>query len=221
MLHLHRQSAALSQAQMAGMLGVTQAYYSMLEAGKRPLTPALATRLATVFRDPRLLPLDDTLQLSPDQLADGLAALGYPGYAHRQNQNELHNPASLLLAALTARPLEARLVEGFTWLLVRYPDLDWDWLVPHAKLRDLQNRLGFLAALARSVAEPYPQHAAAVPKLLAVEQRLEPSRLAREDWFGALTNAEKRWLRQDRPAMAAAWNMLADFKPADVRYVNR
>lgn len=49
-----------------------------------------------------------------------------------------------------------------------------------AKLHDLQNRLGFVVALARQVAErnEQPEKASA---LAVVEAQLEPSRLARED----------------------------------------
>ena len=49
-----------------------------------------------------------------------------------------------------------------------------------AKLHDLQNRLGFVVALARQVAERKEQ-ATTAATLAAVEQQLEPSRLARED----------------------------------------
>jgi hypothetical protein len=35
------------------------------------------------------------------------------------------------------------------WLPLAYPHLNWDWLTANAKLRDRQNRLGFVVVLAR------------------------------------------------------------------------
>ena len=55
-----------------------------------------------------------------------------------------NNPAALLFAALKMRDLERRLSEALPWVVWRYSDLDWEWLVREAKLHDLQNRLGFV-----------------------------------------------------------------------------
>ena len=49
--------------------------------------------------------------------------------------------------------LDARVAEGVPWLVLRYVDIDRSWLTDNAKLRDLQNRLGFAVSLASGVAE--------------------------------------------------------------------
>src|SRR6266849_1862133 len=42
---------------------------------------------------------------------------------------------------------------GFLSLGHRIVDMDWDWLLRNAKLRDRQNRLGFAVSLANELAE--------------------------------------------------------------------
>jgi hypothetical protein len=90
------------------------------------------------------------------------------------------------------------------------PDLDWPWLVRHVKQHDLQNRLGFVITVARQLAERWDDRitAAALGKW---EHVLEPSRLQKEEEFAgaALTDAERRWLRANRSAEAAHWNVLS------------
>ena len=115
----------------------------------------------------------------------------------------MKNPADVLASALARPRLESRLVEALPWLLLRYPDLDADWLVGRARALNLTNRLGFLADLARQVAERKreacaSQHAA--PTVLA--SRLGASRLVTEDTFGqdSLGERERAWLRENRPA---------------------
>ena len=88
-----------------------------------------------------------------------------------------------------------------------------------AKLHDLHNRLGFVVALARQVAERKGQTVTAAT-LAAVEQQLEPSRLVREDTLcrESMTQAERRWLRQRRPAQAQHWNLLTSLVPEHLSY---
>ena len=77
-------------------------------------------------------------------------------------------------------------------------------------MADLQNRLGFVVTLARQLAE---RHADArnIREVATGERELETSRLQREDAFReSLTEAERRWLRANRPAEAAHWNMLTN-----------
>jgi hypothetical protein len=86
-------------------------------------------------------------------LARDAAGLGYPGFAHLRSSNWTpKNPGEVLLAALAQDELEPRLVEALPWMVLRYPDVDWRWVVREAKVRDLQNRLGFVVALARQLA---------------------------------------------------------------------
>lgn len=155
-----------------------------------------------------------------DTLARDLAALGYPGFAHlSQKRRRAKNPAELLLAALAQNSLAARLVEALPWLVLRYWPLDEEWLVREAKVRDLQNRLGFVVTLARRLAEraDEPDKARA---LRALETRLERSRLARQEPLGkaALREPERRWLLKRRPADARRWNLLTDWTVDALRY---
>ena len=86
-------------------------------------------------------------------------------------------------------------VEAFVWVLVAHADLDWAWLVRHAKVDDLQNRLGFLVSLATQFAQRRAQTDAAA-QLTSVRAELERSRLAGKGAFRAtLSDAERRWLR--------------------------
>ena len=110
------------------------------------------------------------------------------------------------------------MTEGLPWLLVTFADLDWDWLVDHAKLANVQNRLGFLVTLARELAEERSE-VGAVNRFLAVEARLEDARLAKEDTLGGtVTEAERRYLRDERPPAAAHWNLLTRLRADDLRY---
>jgi hypothetical protein len=86
-------------------------------------------------------------------LAMDFAALGYSGFAYLKSKRKKKNPGEVLLSALSARCLESRVAEACPWLLLQYPDLDWDSLVSAAKARDLQNRLGLVTCVARRVAE--------------------------------------------------------------------
>src|SRR5580704_1448506 len=87
----------------------------------------------------------------------GLAAFSFPwavvrpGFAYLRNRRPM-NPADLLLRALRASDVDARVVEALPWVLLKYPDLDWAWLLRESKVDDLQNRLGFLVSVARQLA---------------------------------------------------------------------
>ena len=152
-------------------------------------------------------------------LANALGALGYPGFTHFKRSHRV-NPAPLLFAALRMPDLEPRLAEALPWVVWQFPDLNWKWLVTQVKLHDLQNRLGFIVALARQVAERKEQTATAAT-LATVGQQLEPSRLVREDTLcrESMTQAERRWLRQRRPAQAQHWNLLTSLVPEHLSYV--
>jgi hypothetical protein len=66
-------------------------------------------------------------------------------------------------------------------------------------------------ALARQLAERHNQ-TDKVAKLTHVEGALEHARLMREDTYcrDSLTEAEKHWLRERRPAGAQHWNLLTN-----------
>jgi hypothetical protein len=146
--------------------------------------------------------------LKAEEATAALGAVGYPGFAYLRNRRPL-NPADLLLRALRAGDVDARVVEALPWVLLRYVDLDWAWLVREAKVDDLQNRLGFLVSVARQLAELRGE-AGTAKRLAEQEQTLEGSRLQREGAFReSLTDAERRWLHENRPPHAAHWNMLS------------
>ena len=205
-----------TQQQAAERLGVTQAYLSMLEHGRRVLPHSLARRAVEVLHaPPTTLPLPDarlsTLHGS-EKLRSELAGLGYPGFAHLRVRAR-RNPAEILLTALNESDLDTRVAEGLPWVALRYADMDWDWLVQNAKLFDRQNRLGFVTTLAFQLAarstEPHRSR-----KLKEYVGILDRSRLVREETFchDSLTKAERNWLRLNRPPEAKHWNLLTDMK---------
>ena len=96
-------------------------------------------------------------------------------------------------------------------LPVRYPELDWEWLMRNAKMRDRQNRVAFILSLASQVAEKRGDTALA-KGLCDKVNRLERSRFAAEDTLCRehMTQAERKWLRNNRSPAAEPWNLLTD-----------
>lgn len=220
-----RLAKRLSQTQAAQRLGVSQPYLALLESGRRRLTADFTRKAVRLYglspaALPHSSPPDRTHDAdTPGQLVRDLAALGYPGFAYlRSRHGKLKNPANVLLTALAQSDLEARLVEALPWLLLKYADMDRAWLVREAKLRDLQNRLGFVASLARRLAEMANDQTRA-HTLRALEDELDASRLEREDTFKAsVAEAERRWLEQHRPEEAKRWKMLTDWTAETLRH---
>lgn len=203
-----------SQQQAADRLCVTQAYFSMLENGTRAPSGELARKLVRRYGlSPTALPVSKIPRhVSSDFWAAELAALGYPGFAHLRRGTQKVNPATFLLAALAQRNLEARVAEGLPWLLWCYPDMNFDWLVPQARMENLQNRLGFAVTLARLAGHQ--------ENLLPWESTLADSKLEKHDSFcKELTEPERRWLREHSSPEARQWNLLSDLRPATLRYV--
>ena len=209
-----RQRMGCTQQRAARRLGVSLAYLSMVEGNRRRVSLRLLSELLRTYDLPTTaLPVQDTSDgpFDPQELAGVLGALRYPGFAYLRDSAPRLNPGSVLLQALRQPSLEPRLAMALPWLVFEYPDLDWNWLLPHAKFYDLQNRLGFVVTLARRLAERHNQ-LDKVAKLSRVEDSLEHSRLVREDTFcrDALTDAERRWLRDRRPDDAKHWNLLTN-----------
>jgi transcriptional regulator with XRE-family HTH domain len=220
-LRTARQAVGLTQQQAADRLGVSQAYLALMEGDRRPVTDRLKAKMTKLYGfGPVALPLETGGVQSWDStsLAEALASLGYPGFRHLRVTHK-KNPALVLLAAMAASDVEVRVVEALPWLLAEYSDLDWEWLVRESKLRDLQNRLGFLVALARQVAERRGDHSA-TSRLEGVLQMLDRARLVREDTLcqESLSEAERRWLRTERPAEALHWNLLTDLNAQGLPY---
>ena len=103
--------------------------------------------------------------------------------------------------------------------MLRHPDLDWKWLVERAKVHNVQNRLAYVLVLASEKAEDYG-NARMAARLRELVQELEPSRLVREDTLchDSMTEAERRWLREERPPQAQHWNLLTSLSPAQLPY---
>jgi transcriptional regulator with XRE-family HTH domain len=221
-LRLSRKQAGLTQVEAAARLGVSQPYLSQLERGGRTLTPRLARATAKLYRlPPTVLPLPEepSQGVSDDRLVRALAALGYPGYSHVPAGPRV-NPTLLMSQALSEDNLDARVTEALPWVLVRYPDLDWEWLVTRAKLRNVQNRLGFLVGVARDLADRRSDLAAAAARLAEVERALEQSRLVAETTLSreAMPVAEREWLRVNRPPQARHWNVLTSLSADQLPY---
>lgn len=128
----------------------------------------------------------------------------------------------MVLEALIQKNLEVRLAEALPWVVLSYPDLDWPWLIRHAKLLDVQNRLGFVVAVAKSLAGTLAQFQPALEQLSAVEGQLERSRLAREDTLcrESMPAAERRWLERNRSPLARYWNLLTGLTADQLSYAS-
>ena len=163
----------------------------------------------------------DDLQVGwdSDRVADAVANLGYPQFRHLRGGPK-EDPAIVLLAALSAGDLEARVVEALPWLAITFHDrLDWHWLIDQASQRRIQNRLGFIANLGRRVAEQSGNQAAA-RTLGHVEELAGSVRLPDEDTLchASMSGAERRWLQTRRPEEARYWNLLTDLIPEHMDY---
>lgn len=222
-----RKKIGWSQQRAAAELGLSQSYVSMLENGARLLPPEVARRMVHAYKlSPVSLPLPreswDPKAADPDQLAADLAGLGYPGFAYRRKRRSQKNPSEVLLTALASAELEARLFEALPWLVLQYWNMDREWLVHQAKLHDLQNRLGFVVTLAKSVAQKaVPANAERGTALESLESALKHSLLAREEPLGkpTLSEAEQKWLRKYRSKEAREWNLLTNWRSEALRYV--
>ena len=210
-----------TQKQTGARLGLSQSYLSMLERSERPVPQALLPTLFRTYEFPATaLPFRGlAAPLTAQQLAEAVAATGYPGFRYLTPHVRL-NPAELLVNALHQSDLESRLAEALPWLVLTHPELDWHWLLHNIRLRDLQNRLGFVVTLARELAQRRGESENAA-SLAHWEASLERSRLARQDTFchDSITEAERTWLRKMRPRAARHWNLLTDLTSDQLTHV--
>ncbi|MCX6593128.1 MAG: helix-turn-helix transcriptional regulator [Acidobacteria bacterium] len=197
-----RKRNGLTQVAAASLLGVSQPYLSLLEKGARPLTAALRNRMKTDSGQ-------DERRNSDDLFRAQLSGLGYPGFAHVEKSRRKPRPDSLLMAVLAQPDADARVVEALPWLVTASKhQLDFASMVRHAKLQDLQNRLGFLLQVS-GVETP--------GGLLAVRE-LDRARLLREDTlcWDSMPAATREWMRSNRTPLAAHWNVLTRLQAEDV-----
>ncbi len=220
-----RLEADWTQQRLADYLGVTQAYLSLMEKEKRRMTDRVARRVASLFRlPPTLMPASaeagSRLPVTEERVEQGLARLGYPGFAYRKKPGKLQNPGELLLMALSLGDLDPRLAEALPWLLVNFEGLDFQNLVQQAKVKDLQNRLGFTVSLAEQVAESHAAFKRNHGELRKAREALERSRLAREDTYGRKETSDrmKAWLYEHRSPEAEHWNLLTDLRVEHLPY---
>jgi transcriptional regulator with XRE-family HTH domain len=209
-----RERRGWTQLQTGASLRVSQPYLSLMEKGLRPVPERVVKRAVEILQlSPETLPVRTSSRQSFD-LPRSLAALGYPGFAYLRGKKQ--NPASLLVFALSQQDLESRVLEALPWLVMHYPQMDWDWLVREAKLNELQNRMGYVTDLAARKT----QNAATRLHLVKELSRLDRSRLVREETLcqDSMTQAERAWLSENRPAEAKHWNLLTDLSVEHLAY---
>src|ERR1035437_3019716 len=202
-----RTDLGMSQVEAAARLGVSQTLLSLMEKGKRSVTPAVAERAVThLHATPEQLPVSQETRHSDDQLAADLGALGYPGYGYLRSQPR--NPAEVLFDALDRPDLDARLVEALPWLPLRYSNMDWNWLTTQAKVHNRQNRLGFVVALSAKVAKKQGKRDVA-KRLSQVVKTLEEARLAKTDTLCQTSwpPCQRKFAHKQRSVLAAHWKL--------------
>lgn len=69
--------------------------------------------------------------------------------------------------------LEVRLTKALPWVLASYPDADWSWLIDQVKLKDAQNRLGFVVGLAQAFATSLEEFQSGLQPLAQMQAKLE------------------------------------------------
>ncbi len=198
-----REQNNFTQVEAARLLGVSQPYLSLLENGARPLRRGLRDRLNVVLSVVR--PDVGTGYTTDDRLRTQLSALGYPGFAHVQPARPAPEPAVVLLDALSQPTVDARVAEALPWLAREYArTIDWSWLVRQAKLRNLQNRLGFLIQLVNATG-------AGGPATKDARDALEKARLLAESTFcwDSMPGPTRKWMRERRSPEAEHWNVVS------------
>ncbi|MBK9528385.1 MAG: helix-turn-helix transcriptional regulator [Acidobacteria bacterium] len=209
-LSKYRKEKERTQLETAHALGVSQTYLSLLEAGKRPLTEKLVRKAIRFLNSP-----DENTDRSsaPEFKSDlGRSACGSPLAAWVTGASHLKRTGPrtrrFALAALNSPKRDARVVEALPWVVLTFPDMEWASLTKVAKAYDLQNRLGFITEVARSIAS-FRGDGLKGEKLLRCESRLERSLLVREETLcnETMTNAERRWLAVTRPEPAKRWHL--------------
>lgn len=219
-LRQYRQKMALSQAEAARKLGVSQTLLSMMEKGKRSVAREVALSAVQLLAvSPAELPLSGQAGCSEDRLASELGALEYPSFGHLKG--ELRNPAEVLFDAINRPDLDARVVEALPWLPVQFPDMHWDWLVAQAKLHNRQNRLGFVVGLAVRTALLRGQHMVA-RSLNRVLFDLREARLVRSDTLcqESWPPSQRRYAHLKRSKLAAFWNLDTRLTEKDLPYAS-
>jgi hypothetical protein len=149
--------------------------------------------------------------------------LGYPGFQTLftellEDEAAAQDPAVVLLAAVSSNDLDPRVVEALPWVVLRYPNLDWEFALKEARRRRAQNRLGYLVSLALRLAAGGGQPEM-LTRLSNIEEEIFSFRLEGEDTLcQRVPEADRQWLREARPAEARQWNILTDLQVRDLPY---
>lgn len=218
-----RHAAGLTQVEAATSLRVSQPYLSQLEKGLREAGRDLVRKATRLYRlSPSALPFRSRPDLKSGRSGDlqrEIASLGYPGFEHIGGR-ALTNPAEVVLRVVTQPDLDVRLIEAVPWLLATYTDLDWDWLRDQVKLRNAQNRLGYLVHLAAETAAAWPDGADTVQTLSGWQHELDEARLVREGTLcrESMPAAERIWVKRNRPSAAAHWRLLTTLTAQQLPY---
>jgi hypothetical protein len=83
------------------------------------------------------------------RLAEMLARLGYPGFAHVRAHTLKKNPRAVLLTTLAQKSFDAREAQALPWVAMKYAQPE-PWLVENARKFNLQTRLGFVPSVQRA-----------------------------------------------------------------------
>jgi transcriptional regulator with XRE-family HTH domain len=213
-----RKRKGVSQVQAARLLGLSQPMLSHMETGKRNVSLEVAQRAVKLFgAEVTALPLNAECRHDDETLASELGALGYPGYAHLSGH--LRNPAEFLLDALDHSDLDVRTTEGLPWVVLKYPYLDWSWLLKEVKQRNRQNRLGFVTSLANTMALQNDFEGVS-DALKPVLKELEDARLVKEDTLcqESWPKSRKQHVRTLRSKLAAHWNLDTRLSEVDLEH---
>jgi hypothetical protein len=141
--------------------------------------------------------------------------VGYPGFAYLRNRRPL-NPAEVLLRALRAGDVDARMVEGTTLGAVEVPGSRLG-VAPARSKRGRPSEPAGISGVGRPTTGRASRRNRSGEELAEQEQTLEGSRLQREGAFReSLTDAERRWLREKQPPHATHWNMFSTVNASEL-----
>jgi transcriptional regulator with XRE-family HTH domain len=213
-----RKGRGVSQLKAAELFGLSQPMLSHMETGRRNVSPEVARRAVELFgADATAPPFSAVERHTEDALANELGSLGYPGFAHLSGR--LRNPAEFLFDALDRSDLDVRTTEGLPWVALQYPHLDWAWLLRELKVRNRQNRLGFVVSLAEKMARLLSRDRA-VKVLEPVLRDLEDARLVKVDTLcqESWPVSRKKHVRSLRSKLAAHWNLDTRLSEVDLAH---
>ncbi|MGB8258702.1 MAG: helix-turn-helix transcriptional regulator [Terracidiphilus sp.] len=231
-----RKKAGKTQVDAARAVGVRQPFVCAVEKGLRPVTPALKNWMYSVC--PQALTETSTPLASAsghrhwqsaidreaapysEVLKELLGNLGYPGFAYLARRPRKVDPLLVLLDALNTEDLDQRVTEALPWVLAHQLDLDWKKLTDEVRLRNLQNRLGFLLEVTVEATRKLHLNDVTV-KLEPWLNWLREARLYKEDTLckKSLTQVERGRLHRSRPKAARFWRLLTDLNAKEVANV--